>query len=74
MKNITGLLVTHNWAELDDLKDLCRPNAEEILDFLIESDGVDEALVIQTCNRAEFYASGEDAREALKDLEEFLDV
>jgi len=56
MQEIKGLLVTHKRAELGDLERLCAPPAEEIRGTLMEE--ADEAYVLQTCNRAEFYVSG----------------
>lgn len=69
MRGIKGLLVTHKRAELSDFESLCEPPKQEILEILSEEKGADEAFVLQTCNRAEFYVSGgdEDA------LEEFAD-
>jgi glutamyl-tRNA reductase len=66
MQDIEGLLVTHKRAELSDLEELCKPSAEELRDTLIEK-GADEAYVLQTCNRAEFYVSGA-GRDVLDDL------
>ena len=57
MQDIEGLLVTHKRAELSDLEELCKPSADALRDRLLE-DGADEAYVLQTCNRAEFYVSG----------------
>jgi glutamyl-tRNA reductase len=57
MQDIEGLLVTHKRAELSDLEELCKPSAGELRDRLL-GDGADEAYVLQTCNRAEFYVSG----------------
>jgi len=60
MRGIKGLLVTHKRAELSDFESLCEPPKEEILKTLSEDMGADEAFVLQTCNRAEFYVSGAD--------------
>jgi glutamyl-tRNA reductase len=72
MQNIDGLLVTHKRAELSDLEELCKPPAEEIRDTLLGA-GADEAYVLQTCNRAEFYVSGA-GRDILTDIAEDLGV
>jgi glutamyl-tRNA reductase len=72
MQNIDGLLVTHKRAELSDLEELCKPPAKEIRDTLLGA-GADEAYVLQTCNRAEFYVSGA-GRDILTDIAEDLGV
>lgn len=74
MRDVHGYLVTHDRAEIEDLETACRPDADTVLQRLVGHEGVMEAFVLQTCNRAEFYASGENAREALKELEGWLDV
>lgn len=71
MQEITGLLVTHKRAELGDLERLCAPDADGIRETLM--DEADEAYVLQTCNRAEFYVSGA-SRSVLEDLADQLDV
>ncbi len=72
MEGIHGLLVTHKRAELSDLERLCKPSAEEIRDRLLEA-GADEAYVLQTCNRAEFYVSGT-GPVVLEELADYLGV
>jgi glutamyl-tRNA reductase len=72
MQDIEGLLVTHKRAELSDLEELCKPSAGELRDRLL-GDGADEAYVLQTCNRAEFYVSGA-AGDVLGDLADDLGV
>lgn len=69
MRGIKGLLVTHKRAELSDFESLCELPKEEVLETLSEEKGADEAFVVQTCNRAEFYVS--DADEGA--LEEFAE-
>jgi len=71
MREIKGLLVTHKRAELGDLERLCAPSAERIRDTLTQE--ADEAYVLQTCNRAEFYVYGA-SRSVLEDLADELDV
>lgn len=74
MQEINALRVTYEWAEVGDLEKLCRPDSNKLLEKLVGSDGVNEGYVLQTCNRAEFYATGEHAREALKELEDEFSV
>jgi len=72
MQDIEGLLVTHKRAELNDLEELCKPSPSELRQALL-ADGADEAYVLQTCNRAEFYVSGA-GRDVLKGLADDLGV
>ncbi len=64
MEDIRGLLVTHKRAEVCEIEELCRDSMEEVRGKL-RSHGADEAFVIQTCNRAEFYVSGEPGEDVL---------
>jgi len=70
MQDIDGLLVTHKRAELGDLEELCKPSAGDLRGRLLGA-GADEAYVLQTCNRAEFYVSGA-GREVLDGLADGL--
>jgi glutamyl-tRNA reductase len=72
MQEIEALLVTHKRAELSDLEELCKPSAGELRNRLL-SQGADEAYVLQTCNRAEFYVSGV-GRDVLDELAEDVGV
>lgn len=72
MREIRGLLVTHKRAELSDLEHLCEPRADEVRERLLRR-GADEAYVLQTCNRAEFYVSGA-SKEVLEELADDLGV
>ncbi|MFB6283064.1 MAG: glutamyl-tRNA reductase [Halobacteria archaeon] len=77
MKDITGLLVTHKRASIDELGRVCKKDGEEVLDELIANEKVDEAFVIQTCNRAEFYISAESVKKGrgiLHELEAELPI
>ncbi|MDY6778984.1 MAG: glutamyl-tRNA reductase, partial [Halobacteria archaeon] len=72
--SISGFLVTHKTAGMDELEEVCKPDSSEVLDRLVSYEGVEEAYVLQTCNRGEFYASGERSDEALDELAEDLDI
>jgi len=72
MEGIHGLLVTHKRAELGDLEELCKPSADDLRDRLLEA-GAEEAYVLQTCNRAEFYVSGTGPK-VLEELADYLGV
>lgn len=74
MSDINSLLVTHKWAEVNDIEDLCKPDAVELLERLSREEGVEEAFVLQTCNRAEFYVSGTNGTRALEEFADDLDI
>jgi len=52
---ITGVRVTHKRASIDEIETLSRRVRAEHAAELVERDGVSEAFVLQTCNRAELY-------------------
>ncbi len=68
---IDALLVTHKRAGLDELEKACEPDLKEIL-YYLEKEGANEAFVLQTCNRGEFYISGD--KDSLYSLKEKLDL
>ena len=77
MEDLTGLLVTHKRASIDELGQVCRRNSEEVLEQLGDTPGVEESFVIQTCNRAEFYISAgsvKQGRRILNEIESDLPV
>ncbi|MFP4631987.1 MAG: glutamyl-tRNA reductase [Halobacteriales archaeon] len=69
MNEITGLRVTHKRAEISEIEELCKPETEDVLLDLVDNDDVDEAFVLQTCNRAEFYVSAETVERGREALE-----
>ncbi|NHN41336.1 glutamyl-tRNA reductase [Halorubellus sp. JP-L1] len=52
---ITGVRVTHSTGSVDDVAAASRRESAAVLGTLAATDGVEEAFVLQTCNRAEAY-------------------
>lgn len=73
MNEIRSLLVTHKRAEISEIEELCRLSAPDIRGQLLDK-GAEEVLVLQTCNRAEFYVSVEDDVEVFEEFSEIHDV
>jgi len=68
---ISGISVSHANASLEQLEAVTLESERETLQQLCEAAGVNEAFVLQTCNRVEAYAVTEDAtdgRDALEPL------
>ncbi len=68
---ISGVRVTHHSGTLDDLETASYADPHARVDELLAIDDVEEATVLQTCNRVEEYvvtASAEAGREALTDF------
>jgi len=65
---LAGVSVSHQRAGIEEIDRASRESQAEAVRSLLEREGVREAFVIQTCNRAEAYVVAEDAaagREAL---------
>ena len=65
---LSGVRVTHESAGVDEIGAVCTESEAEAVAALLEHEGVTEAIVLQTCNRAEAYVVAETAaagREAL---------
>jgi glutamyl-tRNA reductase len=58
---ITGVRVTHSTGSVDDVAAASTRDPAAVLGTLAASDGVTEAFVLQTCNRAEAYVVTSDA-------------
>nr|WP_210424075.1 glutamyl-tRNA reductase [Halorussus ruber] len=52
---VSGVRVSHDRASLDDVEAACHADEQAVLERLVDVPGVDEAFVIQTCNRFEAY-------------------
>ena len=52
---ISGVSVSHTNATVDEIEIACREDERTFVETLLARDGVDEAFVVQTCNRAEAY-------------------
>lgn len=60
MEDVHGLVISHKRAPVDQIEELTQRPAADILSRLEEA-GAEEAFVLHTCNRAEYYVSGEAA-------------
>jgi glutamyl-tRNA reductase len=68
---ITGVSVSHSRATVDEIEAACATDERTRVRDLLSMDGVEEAFVIQTCNRAEAYVvtdAAADGRHALEDV------
>jgi glutamyl-tRNA reductase len=65
---LSGVSVSHHRAGVDEIEAVSRRTQSATVERLLDRDGVDEAFVLQTCNRAEAFVVTEEAktgREAL---------
>jgi len=53
---ITGVSVSHERASVDDIESACTESQRAAVTDLAENPAIEEAFVLQTCNRAEAYA------------------
>jgi glutamyl-tRNA reductase len=68
---ISGVTVSHRRATVDEIESATAAAEQTAVRDLLARDGVDEAFVLQTCNRAEAYVvteSAADGRAALADF------
>ncbi|SEO29587.1 glutamyl-tRNA reductase [Halogranum amylolyticum] len=68
---ITGVTVSHSNATIDEIEAACREDERTFVESLLARDGVDEAFVVQTCNRAEAYVVTSKAARGRQILAEF---
>jgi glutamyl-tRNA reductase len=52
---ITGVSISHERATVDDLDCASETSQRRAVESLLKSDGIEEAFVLQTCNRVEGY-------------------
>lgn len=75
IQNVSGVSLTLSADGFDGLDEVLGRTAEEFLAELADRPGADEALVLQTCQRFEVYAHGDDASGAIRRcLGEYPDV
>ena len=58
MQSVHGLVISHKRAPVDQIQKLTERPAEEMLERLA-AEGAEEAFVLHTCNRAEYYVTGD---------------
>jgi glutamyl-tRNA reductase len=75
MNDLSALSVSHKRASVETISRLTERSSETMLERLVGA-GAEEAYVLHTCNRAEYYVSGpESAREAaIEDVDLPADV
>ncbi|ATZ61108.2 MAG: glutamyl-tRNA reductase [Methanosarcinales archaeon Met12] len=60
MAEITSMQATHKWASVEDLEKARYDDIGASLKELYSFDGIDECIIIQTCNRIETYIVSSD--------------
>lgn len=66
---VVGASVSHQNADLDQLEAATFQSEQEALEALLDSSGVEEAFVLQTCNRVETYVVTDQKRAGREALE-----
>jgi len=75
MAKIASMLITHEWATIEDLEKVRYDDVKTALKELHSLGGVDECVVLQTCNRVEVYiASSGDAEQVLRGYVDFKNI
>ncbi|OKY77208.1 MAG: Glutamyl-tRNA reductase [Candidatus Methanohalarchaeum thermophilum] len=72
MVKVLGLLITHKWAELDDLECASLGHTEDVLEDLRSHDVVKECALINTCHRVEVYICPKNYEKGRNFLEDFV--
>ena len=57
MENVHGLVISHKRSPVEQIQRLTERPAADVLEALTEA-GAEEAYVLHTCNRAEYYVTG----------------
>ncbi|WP_284013095.1 glutamyl-tRNA reductase [Halobaculum litoreum] len=68
---VAGVSVSHDRASVEEIETAQAVGESTLVSELLARDGVDEALALQTCNRAEAYVAADDAAAARRALEPF---
>ncbi|MFB6096444.1 MAG: glutamyl-tRNA reductase [Haloferacaceae archaeon] len=68
---ITGVSVNHRRASVDEIGAASRTDGRVLVEDLLADEEVQEAFVLQTCNRAEAYVVTDDAADGRRALEDF---
>ena len=58
---IAGVSIAHGQASVDDIEAACTEKQRRTVESLLDQSGVEEAYVLQTCNRAEAYVVAPEA-------------
>lgn len=68
---IAGVSVTHTLASVDEIESAQASDEQTLVSGLLAREGIEEAFVLHTCNRAEAYVAGDDAAACRAALESF---
>jgi glutamyl-tRNA reductase len=69
---VAGASVSHSTASIDQIEAVTSQSQRAAVETLLEQSGVDEAFVLQTCNRAEAYVVADDEATGRAALETYL--
>ncbi|WP_158055788.1 glutamyl-tRNA reductase [Halorussus halophilus] len=69
---VSGIRVSHDQADLDEVEAACHADAGVVLDRLLDVPGVSEAFALQTCNRFEAYVVTDEAATGRAVLTDFV--
>ena len=69
---IAGVSVSHSHASVEQIESACADSQRAAVEDLIDREGVSEAYVLQTCNRAEAYVVVDDEATGRAVLEEYV--
>jgi glutamyl-tRNA reductase len=68
---ITGVRVSHERASVEEIESASAVDVRAVVERLLDRDGVSEAFVLQTCNRAEAYVVTDAVGRGHRALEDF---
>lgn len=75
MAKIASMQITHEWAAIEDLEKVRYDDVETALKGLYSFGGVDECVVLQTCNRVEAYiVSSGDGEQVLRGYVDYKNI
>ena len=69
---IAGVSVSHSHANVEQIEAACADSQRAAVERLHDRDGISEAFVLQTCNRAEAYVVADDEQTGRAVLEEHV--
>lgn len=72
--DVAGLRVTLEMDGYEQFEAACECDVSAVRELLLSEDGVEEAIVLDTCQRYELYTSGPRARDALANCRQELEI
>jgi glutamyl-tRNA reductase len=70
---VAGVSVAHGHASVEAIETACTRGQRAAVERLLTRDGIDEAFVLTTCNRAEAYVVADDPERSRAVLREFVE-